>query len=168
MDSGRGLMSNETRRHRASYQEIGVPDHPDIQRWHGCFGRGDNNVVGPSSRHEYFESIHSLVQEENPEMFSLHAGRWPALWVLDSIFQAVKGTQESKMGLEIRHVDQRRHLMFSDGKGRGELCRIFGVRRRRLLTSFGRCRRHGREIDTAKGRHGVALDPATSRVGNGL
>ena len=82
-----------------SYQEIGVPDHQDIQRWHGCFGRGDNSVVGPSRRHEYFESIYCLVQEENPEMFSLDAGRRPALWVLDSIFQAVKGTQESKMGL---------------------------------------------------------------------
>ena len=141
-----------------------MPDHQDIQRWHSCFGRGDNNAVRPSSRHEYFESIHSLVQEENPEMFSLHAGRRPALWVLDSIFQVVKGTQESKMGLEIRHIDQRRHFMFADGKGRGKLGWIFGVRRRRLLTSFGRCRRRGWETDTAKRRHGVGLDPATSAL----
>ena len=41
------------------------------------------------------------------------------LWVLDGICQAVKGAHESKMGSEIYHVDQRRHLMFSDGKGRG-------------------------------------------------
>ena len=132
-----------------------MPDHQNIQRWHGCFGRGDNNVIGPHSGHECFESIYSPVQEENPEMFLLHAGWKPVLWMLDDIFQAAKCAQESEMGLEIRHVDQRRHLMFSDGKGRGKLGWIIGVGRRGLFASFRRCRGRGWETNLVNVRHGV-------------
>jgi len=68
-----------------------VPDHQNIQRRHGCFCRGDNDIIRPSSGDEYFESVHGPVQEQNPEVFSFHAGRESVLWVLDGIFQAVKG-----------------------------------------------------------------------------
>jgi hypothetical protein len=43
------------------------------------------------------------------------------------------------MGLEVRHVDQRRHFMFADGKRRGQLGRIFGVGGRNLSAPSGRC-----------------------------
>ena len=146
-----------------SYKEIGVPDHQNIQRWHGCFGRGDNNVIRPSSRHERFESLHSPIQEENPEMFLSHARSQLVLWVLDSIFQTVKGAQEAKMGLEIRYVDQRGDFMLTDGEGGGELGRILGVGRWRLLASFRTCRGRGWETDLARGGHGMGLDAGTSR-----
>jgi hypothetical protein len=68
-----------------------VPDHQNIQRRHGRFGRGDDDIIGPSSRHECFESVYSPVQEQNPEVFLLHAGGSPFLWMLDCIFQAVEG-----------------------------------------------------------------------------
>jgi hypothetical protein len=103
--------------------------------------------------------MYGPVQKQNPEMLLLHAGRQPVLWVLDGIFQSVKGAQEPEMGLEIRDIDQRRHFVLADGKSRGELSRVFGVGRRRLFAS----RRGSWETNLAKGRHGVGLGLATRR-----
>jgi hypothetical protein len=97
-------------------------------------------------------------------VFLLRAGRQPVLWVLDGIFQAGKGAQEPEMGLEIRDIDQRRHLIFADGKSRGELSRILGVRRWRLFAFFRRtCRGLGWETNLANGRHGLGHGPSTRR-----
>ena len=65
----------------------------------------------------------------------LDAGRKVLCWVLDRIFQAVKGPQGRNMGLEIRHVDQRG---LADREGGGQLGRIFGVGRRKLFAPIWR------------------------------
>ena len=100
-------------------------------------------------------------------MFPLHTRRQPVIWVLDGILQAVKGAQETKMGLEIRDVDQRGDFMFADGEGGGELGRILGVGRRGLVASLRMCRRRGWETELARGGHGMGLD-ALRAVRNGL
>jgi hypothetical protein len=46
----------------------------------------------------------------------LVACREAALLGAGRIFQAVKGPQESEMGLEVRHIDQRGHFMVANGK----------------------------------------------------
>jgi hypothetical protein len=121
------------------YEEIGVPDHQNVQGRHGCFGRGDHNIIGPDGSHKRFEPIYSPVQEQHPEVLVLHATGDSFGWVLDRILQAVKGPQESEVGLEACYIDQRGHLMVANGEGRGELGRVLVVGRRELLTWVGRC-----------------------------
>jgi hypothetical protein len=113
-------------------------NHQNVQGQHGCFGRGDHNIIGPNCSHKRFEPIYRPVQEQHPEVLALYANGNPSYWVLDRILQAVKGPQESEVGLEVCHIDQRGHLMVSNGEGRGELGRVL-VGRREMLTCVGRC-----------------------------